>query len=109
RDRACERELAGGADAVVVTPARESHRIPSEVTVLEGIDAEARRELERDGLDARHQARDFVGAQRPRRRVALDGGGEDLELEARPRDVLAVRVAPRAPGVPELESDGQST
>src|SRR5262249_60755014 len=93
-DGAGERELPGGAHAVVLAPAREMLGIPTKVAILEGIGTEAGGELERDGAHAFDDEVALRGVHAARGRVTLDRGGEDRKVEARRLDVLAERVAP---------------
>src|SRR5262249_5913614 len=79
----------------------------TKVAILEGIGAEAGGELERDGAHALDEEVALRRVDQARRRVALDRGGEDRQVEARRLDVLAERVAPRSPGVAELEGKRQ--
>ncbi len=106
-ERLEEPPLALGAGGIVLAAGGESVRIPPEIALLEGVDHETRTQLEGDPLGRHLEGVELGRVERGAvaRREALARRGEDLEIDARGRRVLARPIAPRAPGIAELHPE----
>ena len=90
----------------MLAAAGEAGRVPAEVALVEGVGGEAGGELEADPVDAdEHGAALVVGEGAAEAvAVAVEGGFEGRDVEQRVDALLAVRVAPGAEGVAQLET-----